>query len=291
MNSAYDNSNPNQLPAQLFREIVDTTDNPVVIFTRNGLQKYTNHSAQSLFGPIKNVFDLICDSDAGNGLKDQIDCNHKNQQLVLRHQLEVKILCEDQTERSFEMSWREIENTPDYIIAIFRNIDSEKERHHELHRQAVTDFLSGLPNRRQFRVIMDSQTGQDVCLAILDVDNFKQINDVHGHLLGDRAIRLVAQQLMESFGDAICLSRMGGDEFCALIRQTDVQTAEQRFEEFRQCISQLHLTEEGCGLTVSIGVANSFPDWNWHELMARADRALYQAKDCGRNQVVAYQAK
>lgn len=291
MDSARDNSNPEQIPAQLFRDIVDSTPNPVVIFRRDGLQKYANRSAESLFGHFDNIFDLVSDSVDQDSLKKQVDSKNKNPDLVLPYSLEVEICCADNMHRSFELKSRKINNDSEFLIAIFRNIDSEKQRHRELHRQAVTDFLSGLPNRRQFRAILDSQAGQDVCLAIVDVDHFKQTNDRHGHLVGDRAIRLVARQLMECFDDAICVSRLGGDEFCVLLRQTDVPTAVQQFEEFRARIDQLKLTDEGSGLTVSIGVANSFTGWDWHGLMARADQALYQAKENGRNQVVAYKEK
>ena len=277
-----------QIPTHLFREVVDSTPNPVMIFETCGLNRYANQAAHALFGDFETIFDLVENPKSKAELQRQLYACEEGALQDFPPAMEIEIHCLDQQRHFFEVKWRRINDDSNFLVAVFRNVDTEKKRQQELHRQAVTDFLSGLPNRRQFRAILDSQTGQDVCLAILDVDNFKQINDQLGHPTGDSVIRFVARKLMEHFDDALCVARLGGDEFCVLIRKSLTNEATQYFESFRKSIEESKLTEIERDISISIGIANSFPDWNWRELLTRADQALYRAKENGRNQVVAF---
>ena len=172
---------------------------------------------------------------------------------------------------------------------IFRDITKTKQREANLEREATTDDLSGLSNRRQFRRSLDSCTNKSICLAIVDADHFKSINDSFGHVVGDNAIRFVASQLLEHFGDEICVARLGGEEFGVVVSAPVPSEVTSRFEDFRAAIESSAVSNQMIKLTVSIGLAFSDQHGNIRELMDRADIALYQAKNSGRNRLSIYQ--
>ena len=282
------------LPAELFGAIVDSSANPIVVFDRGGELRFANRSANECFGQQKSIFQLIEAESVQELIQCQLQATASSKpaaatELPFKHELAIRIgKTKDSSEHQlchFEMSWKQIDQRHDYFVAIFRNIDSQKRHQEKLYRQAVTDFLSGLANRRQFRAVLESKINTDVCLAIIDVDHFKQVNDQHGHLHGDQAIRFVAQQLMTSFDDALCVSRLGGDEFGVLIQSTESAAAYKRFELLRKQIEDLSAKKGVQPLTVSIGLAKSCDGWQWNNLMASADKALYAAKAEGRNRV------
>lgn len=282
------------LPAELFGAIVDSSANPIVVFDRGGDLRFANRAAATLFGQPTSIFQLV----EAESLQELIQCQLKSSsgskssaepELPFKHELAIRVMANEgdsgrDKQLHFEMTWNQIDQRHDYFVAIFRNVDSQKRHQEELYRQAITDFLSGLANRRQFRAVLESKINTNVCLAIIDVDHFKQVNDQHGHLQGDQAIRFVAQQLMTSFDDALCVSRLGGDEFGVLIQSTESDDPCKRFESFRKQIEELS-AQKSQPLTVSIGVTKSSGGWQWNNLMASADRALYAAKAEGRNRV------
>lgn len=160
-----------------------------------------------------------------------------------------------------------------------------------------TDSLTGLPNRRHFDTTLDAELrravrqGSPLGLAMIDVDQFKRYNDRYGHPAGDSCLRLIAGAL--SVGarrdlDVVC--RYGGEEFTAVLPGADESTSLQIAERIRACVSALdqeHGGNDNGMVSVSIGVACYLPGTptTAAELVATADRALYQAKDNGRNQV------
>jgi diguanylate cyclase (GGDEF)-like protein len=160
---------------------------------------------------------------------------------------------------------------------------------------SVTDPLTGAFNRRHFFVVgerrfaQSCQAHEHVCVLLLDVDDFKAINDQHGHATGDRVLIEVALACKTSLRDADLLARYGGEEFVALLPATDLPEALQVAERVRASVADACVSTEQGGLvrpTISVGVAllSSGPA-SFDSLLAQADAAMYAAKRGGKNRV------
>jgi diguanylate cyclase (GGDEF)-like protein len=180
-----------------------------------------------------------------------------------------------------------------------KNYSEMSAHNEEIRRQAVTDSLTQLPNRRAFASNLDRQwrhcckTRMPLAAAMIDVDHFKAYNDFYGHQAGDECLRLIAQVLRESATRAEDMAaRYGGEEFVLLLPGTDLAGAQVVAEALRSRLRRLelaHMTSpNGAVITVSVGVAALVPaDENGAaSLIESADKALYQAKRAGRDQVV-----
>jgi diguanylate cyclase (GGDEF)-like protein len=159
--------------------------------------------------------------------------------------------------------------------------------------EATLDPLTRVLNRGGFdRVCRQWLTTENLqfVLAMVDVDNFKRINDVHGHVIGDRALTAVAQVLKASVRqDRDVGARIGGDEFALLIADLSLPQAESRLRMLAQSLADVKLeTANGAplALTLSCGLAEHSAGDTVESLMERADRALYEAKNLGKNRVV-----
>ena len=154
-----------------------------------------------------------------------------------------------------------------------------------LEQAARTDDLTGLLNRRAWSTELSRQLARadaddsTLCVAVLDLDRFKQFNDTHGHLAGDRFLKQIAGTWEEELRPSDILARHGGEEFALAMPGTDLETAEAVLERLREAVP--------AGETCSAGVCA----WNGSEsaesLLDRADTALYEAKAAGRDQVTA----
>ena len=157
---------------------------------------------------------------------------------------------------------------------------------------AFTDHLTGLANRRRFErqlereIARTSRYDHPFCLLMLDIDNFKSVNDTFGHESGDEAIRLLARSVQEGIRGVDLAARIGGEEFGVLLTETHVVRGVEVAERLRQTIKQVKIPQVGF-ITVSIGVAES-PSCaqTARELLARADAAMYEAKQRGRDSVI-----
>jgi diguanylate cyclase len=128
-------------------------------------------------------------------------------------------------------------------------------------------------------------------LLMVDIDNFKRVNDTYGHVFGDKVIRYVAQRISLSIKGRDVAARYGGEEFAILLPETTVQGALVLAEQIRASVARgkIHrggATEQIAGVTVSIGVAESLPADSVEDLTRRADEALYRSKEAGRNRVM-----
>jgi diguanylate cyclase (GGDEF)-like protein len=170
--------------------------------------------------------------------------------------------------------------------------------HETIQRQAVTDELTGLFNHRRFQEVMTIEVertrrfNQELGLIMLDIDNFKRVNDTYGHLQGDVVLREVARVLRESSREIDEPARYGGEEMAVALPQTGLQGAYEFAERVRQRIEdlQIELIDGGGTLrvTASFGAA-SLPHSakiDKDALVAAADAALYRAKRSGKNRTV-----
>jgi diguanylate cyclase (GGDEF)-like protein len=166
---------------------------------------------------------------------------------------------------------------------------------------ALIDPLTGLNNRRHFEERLGSELaaaqrhGRPMSLLLCDVDHFKNINDEHGHLAGDETLKMVAGVLRGAVRKEDVLARYGGEEFTVIARETAFDGAQSLGERIRNAVEKSRCTWQGLdlgvtvsiGVTVSVGLAEFVPGRSERELIQSADRALYLAKQAGRNRVVA----
>jgi diguanylate cyclase (GGDEF)-like protein len=174
------------------------------------------------------------------------------------------------------------------------------ELHFQVQRQAVTDELTGLANHGRFQELLTTEIEQvrryehPVGLIMLDIDDFKSVNDTYGHQQGDVALRQVARVLRDSSRDADAAARYGGEEMALILPHTDMSGSYAIAERVRTAIEGLHVPRlDGQGtlrITASLGVAAS-ADGDKDSLISEADGALYAAKRSGKNRTVMAQAQ
>lgn len=183
------------------------------------------------------------------------------------------------------------------VLKFFDRESSESDYHEVLLELALRDSLTGLMVRRRFRELLDERIGtlskdRALGLLILDLDHFKPVNDRLGHLGGDQVLRAFSALLRAGLPEAAVAGRLGGEEFAVLIEGGDAQALVELAEHLRreQAEQRVRIGEEMVRVTVSIGCAMWEESMeNAGELLRLADRALYQAKDAGRNCVILYQ--
>jgi len=165
------------------------------------------------------------------------------------------------------------------------------------------DPLTGLYNRQTFddrmrrvaqntaqqRRVADGRVSAGVCFAIFDVDHFKRVNDEYGHLYGDEVLTLLARLMVQSFRHEDMLFRYGGEEFAVVLANADLAIAGAALERFRKKVEAYAFPQIG-HKTVSIGFTAFSPELGVDKVMMCADKALYYAKNNGRNQTRNYEA-
>ncbi len=187
-----------------------------------------------------------------------------------------------------------MDNEVFYSVSLI-NIHHHLAKQEELARLAHTDPLTGLMNRRHFRLLADQEfsraarTHQQLFMMMLDIDHFKQVNDTHGHNVGDQALIAIADVLKNGVRDMDILARWGGEEFLVLLPETNMEGAAHIAERIRQQVSQIQLPKLPDGLTISIGLCEAKPDMELKTVTHLADQALYQAKAGGRNRIVCHE--
>ena len=191
------------------------------------------------------------------------------------------------------------------VVELRALLDERDEHIAYLEKKVGIDDLTGASNRLTFtreleqslKVIRqevgekrkDSIALTQLSLISLDLDHFKKINDTYGHPVGDLVLRVVAAYLMESVRDADVVARLGGEEFMVLIRGAGVIAAERNAERFRLHFEAMKF--DGCPdlrVTASFGVISSQETKDADTLINQVDKALYTAKESGRNRVVVY---
>ena len=162
-------------------------------------------------------------------------------------------------------------------------------------RCALRDPLTGVNNREAMHTYLTREIASarrhqtPLGLVLLDVDHFKQINDTYGHLVGDTVLTEIAQTIKECSRDSDIVFRYGGEEFVMVLANTGVSGAKRVAERVRKAVEK-HVIDSANGqisATISAGVTTIRDKDTANDILARADRLMYQAKDLGRNRVVA----
>lgn len=182
-----------------------------------------------------------------------------------------------------------------HLLITVQDVTERALSQHRLRELNVRDQLTGAFNRRY----LDNRLSEEckrhlrydhpLSVIMLDIDFFKKVNDNHGHEAGDRVLAEVAGRLNGSIRKTDCLVRYGGEEFCCILPETPRDAACLLAERFRNNIEQLAIQTAGEPLqvTISLGVAQLAPDDTPTSLLKRADEGLYEAKQSGRNRVIA----
>ena len=168
-----------------------------------------------------------------------------------------------------------------------------------LKEMTLRDPLTNLYNRRYFESVIDElmalsiREEESLCLIMLDIDKFKNINDSYGHDIGDEVLKKLADNLLSLLRQSDVITRIGGEEFAIVFPKTSIEGAYKTSEKIRKAVEKLEIKIKGNTLisfTVSIGIAifDKNIDKDVHSILKRADIALYQAKDTGRNKVVVF---
>lgn len=199
--------------------------------------------------------------------------------------MEITIRCKDGSHRTVAFGLVVLPEAG-WLVATYLDLTDRKERERLIERLAEEDALTGLLNRRSFDSILEQRLAQrrpeeTVAMVLLDLDGFKQINDSHGHEFGDQVLRLTAQRLLQVFRDDDSLTRIGGDEFAAILLikpgEDPLRGVQDRID--RAFSAPLTIDGTSAKVCVSAGVGRCPADAEAAaELYRSADRAMYREK-------------
>lgn len=179
-----------------------------------------------------------------------------------------------------------------------QEIQSLKIHLEDVQKEALTDGLTEIANRKNFDMVLkseseaSSQKGTPLALVLIDIDHFKKFNDTHGHQTGDHVLKFVGAMLKKAVKATDLPARYGGEEFALILPNTDLSSAVALAESIRVAVAGKRLRKKQTGddignITLSLGVSQYRSGESLSDLIKRADDGLYQAKGLGRNQVVA----
>ena len=176
---------------------------------------------------------------------------------------------------------------------LLRTMDKEQQARQELQRLMLTDPLTGIGNRRLLELRLDDEIlraqryHRALTAVYFDLDHFKQVNDDHGHDVGDTTLRLVAESLTKQIRHSDHVGRLGGEEFVVLLTETGLDAAVMLVERMRAAVAALTIPGLPRPITISAGLAQWRPGESAEALLRRADQALYRAKASGRDSTYA----
>ena len=167
----------------------------------------------------------------------------------------------------------------------------------EVRREAMTDALTGIANRKYFDVSLREEAaqaqdeGDELCLLLMDIDHFKKFNDTYGHLIGDEVLKAVARIMKDGVKGRDTAARYGGEEFVIILPNTKLDDAKTVADQIRQNLASRKLKNRKTGesygvVTLSVGAAVYRSGESLESFVQRADQALYRAKAEGRNRVI-----
>ncbi|MDU0294994.1 putative bifunctional diguanylate cyclase/phosphodiesterase [Saccharothrix longispora] len=183
------------------------------------------------------------------------------------------------------------DGTPVRVLGTAHDITRARRVHDELLALAEQDPLTGLANRRAVTRELERElaTGGSGSMLLLDLDNFKDVNDLRGHAVGDRLMKALAAALRSRLEPSQLIGRLGGDEFAVVLPGCGPAEAARTAEVLRDAVAQLPLVGPVGTVTVSTGVAGYGSGDTWELVLANADLALYASKAAGRNRVTVYE--
>ncbi|WP_416897242.1 MAG: PAS domain S-box protein [Minwuia sp.] len=286
--------------ADMLASIVENLPDPVFHLLPDGVVAYTNSAVRELYGfapdeIIGQPMSIVRPADRVKAMAEFLGrVRNTGEAGVIEtkalhkkgHRIDVEIRAVRFTDKSGQDRG---------IVGLARDIAERKRLEEELRRRADTDQLTGLFNRHAMDRSAQAEFrrwrryGNEVSVVVCDLDHFKLVNDEHGHAGGDIALQRFAEILGSSLRRPTDIAaRMGGEEFCLILPETDINGAVEVAERIRRRTAEVMIDtgERAFGITVSLGVSKLLPDdVAFEDAMNRADDALYDAKSRGRNRV------
>jgi diguanylate cyclase (GGDEF)-like protein/PAS domain S-box-containing protein len=287
-----------------YRAVFDSANDAIVSSDSMGNIVSWNHAAETIFGYSKSeAIGLSLTILMPSNLQDahragMARLENGGEEHMIGKTAEVEGQRKDGSKFPLEISlakWQVFDNN--FYTATIRDITERKRLKEELQKQATTDELTGLTNRRHFLHLTSSEMKRAIRLqrpltiALIDIDYFKHINDTYGHASGDQALRCFTKICQKNIREIDVIARLGGDEFALLFPETNNEQAYVAMERIRLAITDhpFDILEKQISITISSGIASLSSDKeSFDELLSRADQALYHAKELGRNRVIGY---
>lgn len=284
----------------LFRAIVENVGDLVAVLDTEGRRVYNNPAYAALFRERdiregSNSFSEIHPDD-----RERIrNVFRKTVKTGVGECAEFRFVLKDGSIRFMESDGRAIRDADgkvSKVVVVSRDITEQKRLEAELREMAATDMLTGLPNRRHFLAQLEQECARlhrdadhTASVLMIDIDHFKAVNDGRGHVAGDQVLRKLAATMRQELRRVDTLGRLGGEEFAVILPGATLADARLFADRLRCKVAETAATHEGCELsvTISIGVSEiRSEDTGAEDVLSRADRALYSAKENGRNRVV-----
>ena len=242
----------------------------------SGLVGNMRHATNEYTGTLQDVSKKISEAGASDDIKALMEDVAKDTAKMIEHNHELEAQL-DKSEQVMESLKRDLERVK---------------------REAMTDGLTGISNRKAFDQRIElirqraEENGESFTLLLLDIDHFKGFNDNYGHQVGDQVLRLVAKTLTDGIKGRDTAARYGGEEFVIILPDSNIQAGVVVGDNLRKALEMKEIVNRANGealgrITMSVGVAEYQPGESVEELISRADGALYTAKHNGRNQVAA----
>lgn len=282
-----------------FKGTLDAVLDAVMIIEPDSLRfLYVNHGATVLFGYDEQEllqmrpFEPMIEQDESGFRELLAPLQHEIKSAI---RMETRCRRKDMREIPAEFFFQIVRVDGIHIVSIARDITERKELEARLEREARTDALTGCANRRWFlelaghEVARARRYGEEMSLLMLDLDQFKSVNDRYGHAVGDLALKKVADVCRQELREEDVVGRIGGEEFAIMLPETGGNRAMEVAERVRQAVAAAEVpleSEPPLRLTISIGASALLPgEADIGVLLRRADKALYAAKEAGRNRV------
>ncbi|MFA6138855.1 MAG: diguanylate cyclase [Sulfurimonas sp.] len=293
-----------KLTQELLQQILDA-DLSLLIVTDGDNLVFTNKTALDFFGlnsleefkdKFQHISDIFEKTDKKDFLQQYIDGHYWIDYLQKKqHAKELKVLIKKDTEnRYFKPHAKKIsvENETLYLI-IFNDITKNYEKIQQLKEEVARDTLTKLFNRGKFNDVLTQSmalsqtTSSPLSIIFLDIDHFKTVNDTLGHNVGDEVLVEIAEIISSAVREGDFVARWGGEEFIITLQSTNKEQAITLAEKIRRKVEE-HTFKSAANQTISIGVTEYIHNESRESLTDRVDKALYEAKQNGRNRVVTY---
>ncbi len=271
----------------LYKKYLDNEENAAQVREAGSRIQTTIKDVNALVSDVKEVTTQYSQNLSGVTQKLNEDCSPDEMKSLL------KTIVTD-TETILEKNQRlesELEKQAQMVLSLQRDFD-------RVSQEAMTDGLTNVANRKAFDKYFDEMLTQleaedhtkTFSLILVDIDHFKAFNDDYGHQVGDQVLRLVAKTLTEGVKGRDFVARYGGEEFAIMLPGTNQHAAERVANDVREAVASKQIVNRNNGkklgrITLSGGVTEFFVGDNKADMIERADEALYQAKDKGRNQI------
>ena len=299
-NVAQDCLEDNKIPWPVFRKVVENMpimldavdEKGVVLFWNKECERVTGYSSEEIVGNPKTLELFYPDPiQRAANLEEFLEFNGDYRDW------EVDLLCKNGETRT--LSWSNTScNAPIpgwYTWGLGTDVTKQKKAEQRLTELAIRDELTGLFNRRKIMEILNKEIDRSVrynaplVLCLVDIDHFKEVNDVHGHTAGDTVLKLISGVISKGLRKVDSVGRYGGEEFCILLPHTTISQSRTILERIRQSIESMTFSLDSgseIGITVSLGQALYDPNIREpHQFIDIADAALYRAKKSGRNRL------